>query len=49
MKLYVTKRAEPDRRLQFKRQRPLWEPALVFVLGVLTGVGLFWALFYDGP
>lgn len=49
MNLFVTRRAEPDRRLEFKGKRPHWLPLFVFVLGVMTGTALFWLWFLDGP
>lgn len=48
MKLYVTKRAEPDRRLEFARRTPHWLPLIVFVLGIAVGVIVFWAM-VNGP
>lgn len=43
MKLYVTKRAEPDRRLKFVGQAPPWMPLFAFGLVLVVGTILFWA------
>lgn len=48
MKLYVTKRAEPDHRLEFKKLPPHWLSLAVIVVGAAAAIYLYGTLLFDG-